>query len=382
MAKEINVLAISYGRNLFDQDNAERKRMELCASRVQSYHMVIFSKRSDCVSVTEGMNGLILHPTNSKTRLHMIGDAVRIGSSILKQRVGKWVITSQDPFEAGLVGYVLKRRYAVTLNVQEHGDFFSLHHWKKESAHNYLRYYFGKWLLLRADTVRVVSKRIALTIERLGVLPEKIVFLPVRTDGAVTSDSESTIDLRAEYPDASVIVLSMARFVSQKNLTLLIKAFSELFKKDSLAKLVLIGSGAEDRKLRKLVTELHLERAVVFKNWTDEPGAYLQTADIYALSSNYEGWGRVLVEAMLAGTPVVTTDVGCAGEVLIDGTHGFVVPVGDVEAFSERLVHLATDAGTRQHFAISEKKDVQTVHISSEEYTAKWADVLFKTVEK
>jgi glycosyltransferase involved in cell wall biosynthesis len=379
MEKKLNVLAISYGRNLFDADNIERQRMESCAGELGEYHMVVFTRKSDALSVTHAHNGLVIHPTNSKTCLHMVGDAISIGASLLKKRADQWVLTSQDPFEAGLVGYILSHRYKVKLNLQEHGDFFSLNAWKKESMLNAVRFQAGKWLLRRADTVRVVSVRMEATMRSIGVDAKRIVRLPVRTDDG-TSQLGPAVDLHAEYPQASVIILSMARFVSQKNLPLLIKAFAQLYKKNPNALLVLIGEGEQAQKLRDLVAEYDIAQAVIFKKWTDTPQAYIQSADIYALSSNYEGWARVLIEAMLAGTPVVTTDVGCAGEVLNDGVHGYVVPVGDADAFAGKLALLADDQTLRDTFATASKQDVSLTHISPDAYTAAWVTVLQQTL--
>ncbi|MFT7507238.1 MAG: glycosyltransferase involved in cell wall biosynthesis [Acidimicrobiales bacterium] len=380
MAKEINVLAISYGRDLFDADNLERKRMEMCATTVGEYHMIVFTRRTDGLSVVHAQNGLIIHPTNSSTRIHMLYDAVRLGGALLKGRVGQWVITTQDPFEAGLVGYILSKRYKVALNMQEHADFFSNSFWRKESMLNRVRFILGKWLLRKADTVRVVSKRMESAMKRIGVAPEKILRLAVRTDVRATEDTTENIDLHTQHPEASVIILSMARFVPQKNLQMLIEAFSLVHKQNSQALLVLVGDGAEKQKLQELVTQKHLEKSVVFESWTDTPQAYMQSADIYALTSNYEGWARVLIEAMLSGTPVVTTDVGCAGEVLLDEKHGFVVPVGDTERFAQRLMELMNDGELRHRFASTGKSDGSEAHTTTEAYVQAWADVFAKTL--
>ena len=59
--------------------------------------------------------------------------------------------------------------------------------------------------------------------------------------------------------------------------------------------------------------------------WTDDPFSYYKTADLFLLTSNYEGYGMAVVEAMAAGCPVIMTDVGLAGEVLIDKKDGLVV---------------------------------------------------------
>ena len=98
----------------------------------------------------------------------------------------------------------------------------------------------------------------------------------------------------------------------------------------------------------------------------------MRGADIYALSSDYEGWGRVLIESMAVGLPVVTTDVGCAGEVLIDGRHGIVVPTRNSEAFTQALTLLAKDADMRKKYGTQAQHDVKVHVIDESGYAQKW----------
>lgn len=380
MTRDINILAVGYGRHLFDAENFEHKRMECCTREVGQFHMIVFTRQTDKLHVLHSDNGLVLHPTNSKTRAHMFFDAIGISMSLLKNREGNWVVTAQDPFEAGLVAYIVALIYGVRLNIQEHGDVFSTSAWKRESLGNRFRYFVGRLLLKRADTVRVVSKRTLSTMQNIGIPPEKIICLAVHTDVSVKKLDEPVTNLHKNCPKDTVIILSMARFVPQKNLPLLIRAFAIVHAKVPHTRLVLVGAGPEEKILRELVITHNLTESVVFEPWTGTPAVYMQSADIYALSSNYEGWGRVLIEAMLAGKPVITTDVGCAGEVLINDVHGFVVPTGDMEAFATQLTLLAQEKGLRNSFGVRARKYALLEHTTIEEYAQLWADVFHKTV--
>jgi len=377
--KKINVVAISYGRTLFEPGNAERQRMLACSAEVQSYHMIVFTHRRDGLEVMQE-HGLALHPTSSRFKLMMLWDAFWLGKKIVGARQGQWVVTAQDPFEAGLVAWLIARSKRVALNIQEHADYFSTSHWRQDSFVNGLRYYLGKFLLRRADTVRVVSNRIEKTLLALGIARERIVSLPVRSDQIIEDDGgdKGVGVLRQEYPNA-LIILTMARLVSQKNLSLLLNAFAVLAAQKPEALLVIVGKGEQESRLRDLVYRLKLTDRVIFLPWTESPDLLLKEADIYALSSNWEGWARVLIEAMAAGVSVVTTDVGCAGEVLLDGQHGYVVPVGDEKKFTERLIELSKDDAKRIAFGKAAKAAVSTFHTSSQTYAKAWAEVLLST---
>ena len=380
MPTDINVLAISYGRALFDAKNVERVRMEQCARSVRTYHMVIFTLKKEGLSKIVTESGLVLHPTNSLSKLHMVWDAFVLGKNIVREQIdASWVVTSQDPFESGIVGYWIAKATNCAFNVQEHNDFFSTPHYRNDSFLNRIRYSVGKFVIRRADTVRVVSHRIQKTLIRMGIPEERVLRLPVRTDSAHEIESAAP-ELHRTYPEASVLVLSMGRLVTQKNIRMLLQAFSDLKSVEPKALLLIVGSGPEKQTIEASVEANGLTKNVVFLPWSNEPFALMQQADIFALSSNWEGWARVLIEAMAAGTPVVTTDVGCAGEVVLDGVHGFVVPTEDTKAFAKKLVILAQDAQLRKTFGAQEKRDVEKIHTTLEEYVTAWKDVLVKTV--
>jgi glycosyltransferase involved in cell wall biosynthesis len=289
------------------------------------------------------------------------------------------VITAQDPFEMGIVGTVLRAMLRVPLNVQEHGDFFSAPHWRTETVMNRIRYLIGLFVLRRADSVRVVSKRIQDTLIRKGVAPEKISVLPVRTDIQKWINGKTTVDLHAQYPNASPIILTAGRLVAQKNIDVLLLAFAKTVKRLPKALLVIIGTGAEERRLKQKAQTLGISECVVFMPWTDDLVSYMKTADIYALSSDYEGWGRVLVEAMACGLPVVTTDVGCAGEVFIDDRHGKIVPIRDADAFADALIALGLNIEMRQSYRDNALHDIKKLlETSEEDYAHKWVDILMR----
>lgn len=366
----MNILTISYGRHLFDLENYERYRMEMCAREVDALHMIVFSLRTHGLETVQSGN-LILHPTNSRYKLLIPFDAIRLGLHIVKD--AQWKVTVQDPFETGFVGWVIRLFTGAHLNIQEHGDVFSTTHWRDEKFGNVFRYYFGLWLLRRADSARVVSERIRAALIAKGVPPERIKKLPV------CIQTESFRTAQPHDFGAGVIIISVGRFVKQKNLLMLVDAFACVYEKYPDAQLVLVGRGPEEEAVRKQIATHGIEEAVTIYEWSDNVAGLMRGADVYALSSNYEGWGRVLLEAMLAGLPTVTTDVGAAGEVLQESVHGFVVPIGDTERFAEKLADLVSDAEKRAEYGRRARADVEAVLQDEASYARAWRDVFVET---
>ena len=93
----------------------------------------------------------------------------------------------------------------------------------------------------------------------------------------------------------------------------------------------IVGSGPDEKKLKSYVARLGLEQHVVFHGYQSgyALGMFYRECDAFLLTSDYEGWGMVIIEAAAAGLPIIMTDVGCAGEIIIHGESGLVVPPGE-----------------------------------------------------
>ena len=379
---DMKILAIGYGKNLFTTGHPEQLRQLACATVVDEYHMIVFARTSEGLK-SQQIGNFFLYPTGGKTRFGMVVRAFLLGRQLVRQSKlpTDFVVTAQDPFEAGLVGYLIARFCTLSLNLQEHGDFFSAKEWRRESVVNRIRFVLGKWLLRRADTVRVVSTRMLATMQQIGVSPTKLRLLSVEVPLQRFLQAPPSAVARQLFPPDSLIILTVARLVPQKNLSLLLRAFTKVVAETPQARLLIIGTGPEQQKLIARATEFGLlgeaQPLVRFLPWTDDVPSYMQSADMYALSSNYEGYARVLPEAMASGLGVVTTDVGCAHEVVVHGQHGLIVPVADEVAFTAALVTLSTNAFLRQQCGQAAHTAMESVATTpTEPYANRWRAAL------
>jgi len=393
----MKILSIGSDKKLFDENSEVRRRVIEYGRLIDELHIIVFNQKTkkctyNCDSKYMRISeNIYVYPTNSLTKWFYVFDAVKIGRNILsftsantsdRKYLPDWLITSQDPFECGFVGWLLKRRYKIPLQLQIHTDFLSPY-FKKESFLSIVRVLIAKFLIKRADCFRVVSRRIKLSLSGAKVLPKNrrcgranppaggfrdkrfleeafaercLAVLPIFVDIKKIQEAVVKTDLHQKYPQFDFIILMASRLTREKNIGLAIGAMQEVAKKHPKTGLIIVGNGPEEKNLALLVTRYSLRKNAIFEPWTDDIISYYKTADLFPLTSNYEGYGMAVVEAMAAGCPVVMTDVGLAGEVLIDKKDGIVIPVGDREKLVEAILNLIENPELRADLVRNSQK--------------------------
>jgi glycosyltransferase involved in cell wall biosynthesis len=131
-------------------------------------------------------------------------------------------------------------------------------------------------------------------------------------------------------------IVTVGSMKAVKNHPLLLRAFARLNQLD--ARLMFVGDGKGRDALLSLAHELGVADRVILAGFHTDPTPFYMTADLFALSSDYEGFGNVIVEAMACGTPVVSTDCPSGpAEILENGRWGLLTPVGDAQALAETM---------------------------------------------
>ena len=143
---------------------------------------------------------------------------------------------------------------------------------------------------------------------------------------------------------------------------MLFEAFVGLREGHPHARLVVVGGGDREMELRELAARLRLEDSVLFTGVRRDVPALLPAFDVSCLSSVHEGVPMAAIESMAAGIPMVVTDCGALRDMIIDGEHGFIVPVGDSSAMAERLLALADDSKLRERLGESARSRVQRTY--------------------
>lgn len=165
-------------------------------------------------------------------------------------------------------------------------------------------------------------------------------------NGITTEQPEPAQDLPA--PPADLQLITIARLAPIKNQQLMLEAFQVVQRQYPEVGLWVIGDGPSRQPLTQLATELNISEQVVFAGFREDATALLPHADLFLLSSDYEGISISLLEAMRAKLPVVATQVGGIAETVVDGDTGLLVAKGDAAAFAAAIIKLCDQAELRK----------------------------------
>lgn len=349
----MKVLFISNDPYIFLAESAVRKRLREYAQHFTELHVVSAAPRGTEKS-EEG--NVWLYPVVGSVMMRGYR-LTRVARALIRARAID-VVSTQDPFEHGLVGLCATLRTPARLHVQVHTDFLSPY-FSRESLKNRLRVLIARLVLWFADGVRVVSERIKQSIRgHVGGGVPDIAVIPI----AVSAEAVPPEPLPVNTFMFSFLTAS--RLEKEKHIEDILTAFVLVRRAYPHAGLFIAGEGREQSALTKLVEALDLQAHVVFLGRREDVRGLLQRAQAYVCASAYEGYGLSLVEAALAGTPIVTTEVGVVGDVLIAGTSVLTFPVGDRERLAEEMIRLIENTGLRDVLRAHAKKSAEA-HVAT-----------------
>ncbi|MDA5194192.1 LptF/LptG family permease [Govanella unica] len=203
------------------------------------------------------------------------------------------------------------------------------------------------WLRLQKHFIDLyVAMSPALATEAqsvMGLRPDQMVMIK---DPALPSQSKLQDTISEDIPNLPAVpyILAVGRLVRQKNFPGLIQSFEKVAAQRAI-QLVILGEGDQREVVEAQIEKLGLQDRVTLVGYASNVGGWLRQAELFAMSSTYEGLPAVLIEAMASGVPIVTTQCSAAiTELLEDGRLGRIVPVGDMDALADAMIAGLTSA--------------------------------------
>ena len=371
-------------RKLFEEGSAVLERQKEYAYKMEELHIIVFSLAKHNLQAKK-INNLYIYPTNSRSRISFLFDAYRIGKKIIiahnfSPKSG--VVSAQDPM--GIVGFIISRRFKLPLQLQIHTDIFNPYF--RNSLTNWLNFWYSGWvhvplakfLIPRAEGLRVVNSTIMDSIKkRFPDLKANPDVLPVFVDTEKILNSLTKADIKKDLPQFESVILMASRLTKEKRIDIALYAMKKVIVQFPEAGLVICGTGGERNNLELLVKRLGLTKNIVFLGWRADLISLYKTADIFLLTSEYEGYGMTLLEAGASGCPIVTTKVGLADTNLFkDNENSLICPVGDIDCISQKLMLFISDRSRLELFKQRMQDSIKKLAVSKEQYVANYVGLL------
>jgi len=308
-----------------------------------------------------------------------LGDLAALAELVRSIRRERPAIVHTHTSKAGFIG----RLAAVIARVpavihQPHGHiFYGYYSPRRTAVFTALERMAARW----TDRIITLTDRGAAEHLARGIgRAEQYVTVP---SGVPTAELRATAPPRGEArarlgldPDAFVVI-GLGRLVPIKGFDLLVRALPAVAEQVPSARVLLVGDGAERQRLEAVAASLDVTRQLRLAGETLDVAAYLAAADVVAVPSRNEGMGRVIVEAMALGLPVVATAVGGIPDVVTDGECGRLIAPEDVDALSAALIELGRDPALRRKLgeAAMQRAEAFSTSVAREKLLAVYASL-------
>lgn len=244
------------------------------------------------------------------------------------------------------------------------------------------RVLFRRLALRRAERIVVPSENLVRIVRDIWRLdPDKIQLVP----NGVDCDRYGAAPDPAVLPDFdsgdAIVIGTVAPLREEKNIGWLIEAFSRVADTRSAdvppAQLLIVGDGPMRRRLEALAAESPGAERIHFAGYIGQPEKVFGLMDVFAMSSDTEQMPNALLQAMAAGRPVVSTDVGDIRPIVSTENRDFVFPVGDAAAYDSGLAAMIADGGLRDRLGAANRQRVVDVY-SMEKMLAAYEELLLR----
>lgn len=300
----------------------------------------LVSKGFNVSILTLSDENLLENKISSKINLHSLGSKKIFGNFgkifyFLKNNsfdiafVNVWPLTSLTalagcclktkiiPIEHGILSKEFKHKGRVFCWLQNFSIFIS---------YNFL-----------STQVITVSNAAKKDLQQKGVLKKRITVIYNSFDEFTGSDSPLNHTEWIEHQGPKLITI--ANLKSEKNLFALLKAFKKISLETELcAKLLIVGSGPQEHELKELSKHLKIDEHVIFSGLIINPYPYLDKADVFILSSDFEAFGIVILEAMSLGKTIVSTESEGPREIINHSSLGYLCKINDPNDLADKTI--------------------------------------------
>lgn len=270
-------------------------------------------------------------PGNALTRLKGVLGAIKNVKKVIRDVQPDVIVNAHCPLVTWILPFVFKGIPKVIECHQSRQGLEVLDRWAMNGFSRWLHRWSIRWIYSCYDKFVVLTNG-----DKASWNTKNCIVIPNFSNYSETSSF--CIDDTAKKEKQ---IIAIARLVPQKRIDLLIKVWEKLYRDFPEWHIKVLGGGEYgslyEQNLRKMIADRGMENSFFMPGAVPDVTDELTKSSIMCLTSEYEGFGIVLIEAMLKGVPVVAFHYVGVDDIINDGTDGYVVPFGDIDAYAEKL---------------------------------------------
>jgi glycosyltransferase involved in cell wall biosynthesis len=161
-------------------------------------------------------------------------------------------------------------------------------------------------------------------------------------------------------PDDFKVILHIGRLAARKGVAEVLKSFERVRKKFRKVKLLIVGTGPLEQKLKKMAVNLNIHNDTIFTGTVSfqDLQMFYASCDVFLMHSYWEGFGMTNQEALASGLPCICTNVGGAPDIITSGENGYLVAVGDIEQMAKYSLKILKDDNLREKMSKAARKSM------------------------
>lgn len=325
-------------------------------------------------------------PGGALTRLKGVIGAVKRVKVIIEEEKPDIIVNAHCPLVTWILPFLKFQVSGSKFQVSRPRNIIEMHQ-SRQGLEVFNRQYMGafsrwlhrwsiRWIYSKYDRFVVLTNgdREAWNTKNCATIPN---FATVGEPQKTQKCAENTKDTK--YKENNHQIIMLARLMPQKRIDLMIDVWAKLAKDFPDWHVKVLGDGILKEELEKKVRNLGIEKSFLMPGGVKDVNAELEASDILCLTSEYEGFGIVLIEAMIKHVPVIAFEYLGVHDIIENGVDGYVVPFGNVDEYAEKLRSLMSSSELRGKLA--EKAVVRVKKFDKERVMSLWVE-LFDNLNK
>lgn len=350
------VLIFTKDKSIAEEGSASFRRISGLKDVFQEVHIVILDLKTDSedFEVIRLFKNIWLYKTESTSWWKLSRDAYRLAEKqmIFNGVFRADVIIAEDPFESGLAGWFLSKKYESPMQLHIYEDFYD-EVFLETTNHPTLYEWSVNYLLKKVKSVRTKTEfQRQAVIEENKKLKDNVETLPSYYNLEAWRDAKPAFDLKKKYSQFKFIMLHISLMRNSSHSSEVLAGAATILKKYQTICLVVVGSGPLRSHLEKQAIELGVEKQIKFEPMPSEILSHLKTAHVLLHLSENSEEDETLLAAASVKLPMIALSTGLAGKLFVDDESAQLCDVADVTCVSSAINRYLNENRDRSSFAL------------------------------